>query len=137
MWQRTGKCIEMTKDIDPTKASGYLTKAVNSLEIAKIAMQKEAYDNAVMNAVHSSINALDALATSRKAKRASGQHIDVLILIRGILNPQEYKDVERQFKFLLGLKNASEYQPDLLSSKDAHTAITFAERILAKVKAKI
>ena len=127
----------MTRDIDPKKASGYLIKAINSLEIAKIAMQKEAYDNAVMNAVHSSINALDALATSRKAKRASSQHIDVLILIKGILNPQEYKDVERQFKLLLGLKNASEYQPDLMSPKDAESSIKLAERILAKVKAKM
>jgi HEPN domain-containing protein len=127
----------MTRDIDPKKASGYLIKAINSLEIAKIAMQKEAYDNAVMNAVHSSINALDALATSRKAKRASGQHTDVLILIKGILSPQEYKDVEKQFKLLLDLKNASEYQPDLMSRKDAENSLKLSERILEKVKAKM
>lgn len=137
MWKRTNKCIEMTRDIDPKKASGYLTKATNSLEIAKIAIQKEAYDNAVMSAVHSSINALDALATSHKAKRASGQHMDVLILIKGILSSQEYKDVEKQFKLLLGLKNTSEYQPDLMSHKDAESSIKLAERILAKVKAKM
>lgn len=127
----------MTRDIDPTKSSGYLIKAVNSLEIAKIAMQKEAYDNAVMNAVHSSINALDALATSRKAKRASGQHLDILILIRGILSPQEYGDIEKQFKFLISLKNTSEYQPDLMSQKNAQISIKFAERILDKVKTKL
>jgi hypothetical protein len=74
----------MTRDIDPKKASGYLTKATNLLEMAKIAIQKEAYDNAVMSAVHSSINALDALVVSHKAKRASGQHTDVLIFIKGI-----------------------------------------------------
>lgn len=34
----------MTRDIDPKKTSGYLTKAVNSLEMAKIALQKGAYD---------------------------------------------------------------------------------------------
>ena len=127
----------MTRDIDPTKSSGYLIKAVNSLEIAKIAMQKEAYDNAVMNAVHSSINALDALATSRKAKRASGQHLDILILIRGILSPQEYGDIEKQFKFLISLKNTSEYQPDLMSQKNSQISIKFAERILDKVKTKL
>jgi hypothetical protein len=31
----------MTRDIDPKKASGYMTKAVNSLEMAKIGLQKE------------------------------------------------------------------------------------------------
>jgi len=127
----------MTRDMDPKKASGYLTKAINSLEIAKIAIQKEAYDNAVMSAVHSSINALDALVTSRKAKRASGQHTDVLMPLKGILSPQEYRDVEKQFKLLLGLKNASEYQPDLMSYKDAEGSVKLAERILDKVKAKM
>ena len=127
----------MTRDIDPKKASWYTTKATSSLEMAKIAIQKEAYDNAVMSAIHSSINALDALATFHKAKRASGQHTDVLVLIKGILDPQEYKDVEKQFKFLLGLKNVSEYQPDLMSIKDAEGSIKSAERIFAKVKAKI
>ena len=127
----------MTKDVEPSKASGYITKASNSLEIAKIAMQREAYDNAVMSSVHSSINALDALATAHKGKRASGQHTDVLLLIHGILSPQEYKDIEKQFKLLLGLKNASEYKPDLMSKKEAQNSIKSAERILAKVKAKL
>lgn len=124
----------MTRGIDPKKASGYMTKAINSLEMAKIALQKGAYDNAAMSAVHSSINALDALVTSRKGKRSSGQHADTLLLIKGILDPQEYKNVEKQFKFLLGLKNTSEYQPDLMNMKDAEMSISSAERILDKVK---
>jgi HEPN domain-containing protein len=124
----------MTRDIDPKKASGYMTKAVNSLEMAKIALQKGAYDNAVMSAIHSSINAIDALVTSRKGKRSSGQHTDTLLLLKGVLDPQEYKYVEKQFKLLLGLKNASEYQPDLMNKKDADMSIKSAERILDKVK---
>ncbi len=124
----------MTRDVDPKKASGYMTKAVNSLEMAKIALQKEAYDNAVMSAIHSSINAIDALVTSRKGKRSSGQHTDTLLLVKGILDPQEYKHVEKQFKTLLGLKNASEYQPDLMNMKDAEISIRSAERILDKVR---
>jgi hypothetical protein len=124
----------MTRDMDPKKASGYMIKAVNSLEMAKIAIQKEAYDNAVMSAIHSSINALDALVTSRKGKRSSGQHTNTLLLVKGILDPQEYKYVEKQFKSLLGLKNASEYQPDLMNLKDTDMSIKAAERILDKVK---
>lgn len=127
----------MTKNIDPRKASGYLTKAINSLEMAKLAIQKKAYDNAVMSAVHSAINALDALTTSYKGKRASGQHTDVLSLIQGILTPREYVDIEKQFGSLLSLKNTSEYQPDLMSLKDAQDSIRWAERILSKVKTKL
>lgn len=124
----------MTRDIDPKKASGYMTKAVNSIEMAKIALQKGAYDNSVMSAIHSSINALDALVTSRKGKRSSGQHTDTLLLVKGILDPQAYKQVEKQFKSLLSLKNASEYQPDLMSKDDSDMSIKSAERILDKVR---
>ena len=127
----------MTRDVDPKKASGYITKATNSFEIAKIALQKEAFDNAVMSAVHSSINALDALTTYFLGKRASGSHTDVLLLTKGIFSAQEQSDVEKQYKSLIGLKNTSEYQPDLMSRKEAEGSIRSAERILAKVKAKI
>lgn len=127
----------MTRDVDPKKASGYVTKATNSLEMAKLALQKEAFDNAVMSAVHSSINALDALTTSFLGKRASGSHTDVLLLTKGIFSAQEQSDVEKQYKSLIGLKNASEYQPVLMSRKEAEGSIRSAERILAKVKAKI
>lgn len=127
----------MTRDVDSKKASGYITKATNSLEIAKIALQKEAFDNAVMSAVHSSINALDALTTYFLGKRASGSHTDVLLLTKGIFSAQEQSDVEKQYKSLIGLKNTSEYQPDLMSRKEAEGSIRSAERILAKVKAKL
>lgn len=127
----------MTRDVDPKKASGYITKATNSLEMAKLALQKEAYDNAVMSAIHSSINALDALTTYFLGKRASGSHTDALLLTKGIFSAQEQSDVEKQYKSLIGLKNTSEYQPDLMSRKEAEVSIRSAERILAKVKAKI
>ncbi|MGQ0772608.1 MAG: HYR domain-containing protein, partial [Nitrososphaerota archaeon] len=37
IWKEAGEYAEMTRDIDPKKASGYMTKAINSLEMAKIA----------------------------------------------------------------------------------------------------
>jgi hypothetical protein len=66
-----------------------LTKAENSLRMVKIAIQEKAYDNAVMSAVHSAVNALDALTVSNLGKRASGTHTDVLSLMKGILEPSE------------------------------------------------
>ena len=53
----------MTRAIDQSKAKCYLTKAENSLRIAKLARQEGAHDTAVMDAVHSAINALDALTS--------------------------------------------------------------------------
>jgi uncharacterized protein (UPF0332 family) len=124
----------MTRNSDYTKSANYIIKAENSLRIAKIAAEQQAYDNAVMSAVHSAINALDGLTSFHLNKRSSGGHSGVFSLVKGILTNQEYKDVERQFKLLLSLKNTSEYQPTLMSQKDAQDSIKAAERILAKIK---
>ncbi len=77
----------MTKPVDPKKSRNYIIKAENSLRIAKIAIEYNAYDNAVMTAIHSAINALDALTSSEKGFRASGEHDEVLTLLKGILTP--------------------------------------------------
>ena len=123
--------------MDAKKAINYLAKAENSLHMAKIAIEQQAYDNAVMSSIHSAINALDAITTYHLKKRSSGSHTDVLSLTKEIFSTQEQNDVEKQFKLLLGLKNASEYQPDMMSQKEAESSLKLAERILAKVKAKM
>lgn len=127
----------MTRDVDFQKYANYLTKAENSLELAKIALDKQAYDSAVMNCIHSAINALDALTTFHLNKRASGSHTDVLLLVKEILTGPEFKDIERQFGSLLSLKNASEYQPEFMSKNQAENSIKWAERILDKVKTNL
>ncbi|MCH8916290.1 MAG: HEPN domain-containing protein [Thaumarchaeota archaeon] len=127
----------MTKAVDPSKATNYMIKAESSLNIAKIAITQQAYDNAVMSAVHSAINALDALTTFYLNKRSSGAHTDVLLLIKGIFSGQDYANIARQFNSLLSLKNASEYQPDLMGSDDAVNSVRWAERIINKVKDKL
>ena len=127
----------MTRSVDQSKATNYLTKAENSLRIAKIALEEKAYDTAVLDAVHSSINALDALTTLYSGKRSSGQHTDVYDLIKGILTNDEFEYVKKQFSGLLSMKNESEYQPNLMNDKDAENAVMRAERILNKVQTKI
>ena len=127
----------MVRSVERKKAAGYITKAENSLRISKIAIKEAACDAAVMNAVHSAINSLDALTTSFVGKRASGAHTEVLSLVKGILSQREYEETQKQYNTLLGMKNESEYQPDLMSLKEAESAIKLAERILEKVKAKL
>jgi HEPN domain-containing protein len=127
----------MTRGIDSSKAKNYLKKAEDSLYMAKIATKEGKYDNAVMSAVHSAIIALDGLTTSYLSKRTSGAHTDVLSLVKGVFSAGEFQDVQKQFTSLLSLKNASEYQPDLMEETDAKNAIKWAERIIVKVKEKM
>jgi uncharacterized protein (UPF0332 family) len=127
----------MTRDVDPNKASNYITKSEEFLEMAKLAIQNAKYTSAVTNAIHSAISALDALTTSYKGKRASDDHTEVLSLVVGIFSPQEYQEIKRQFTSLIDKKNASEYQPDLMEPKDAQDSVKWAERILDKIKMKL
>ena len=75
----------MTRPVDQSKAKNYLRKAEDSIYLAKIAFKEGKDDAAAMNAVHSAINALDALTTFYLGKRASGDHTAVLPLTRETL----------------------------------------------------
>lgn len=127
----------MTRPVDPSKASNYITKAEEALATARESLTNKRYNSAVANAVHSSINALDALTTKFKGERGSDDHIEVLSLAKGILSSPEYDEIRKQFLSLIDKKNASEYQPDLMDPDDASKAIKWADRIVAKVKAKL
>ena len=127
----------MTKSVDPSKASNYILKAEELLATANDSLTNKRYNSTVTNAVHSSINALDALTTKFKGKRGSDDHTEVLSLVQGILSPIQYGEIKKQFVSLINMKNTSEYQPDLMGEKDATEAIRWAERILTKVKAKL
>ena len=127
----------MTRAIDSSKAKNYLKKADDSLYIAKIGLKEGKYDNAVMSSIHCAINALDAVTSFYLSKRASGDHNDVLSLLKGIFTPTEYQDVQKQFTSLLSLKNASEYQSDLMEVTDAQNAVKWAERIVVRAKEKL
>ncbi len=127
----------MAKSVDPSKAANYIKKAEEALITSKESLKNKRYNSAVTNAVHSGINALDALTTKFKGKRGIDDHTEVLSLVKGILLPQEYKEIEKQFVSLIDKKNTAEYQPDLMDYGDASNSIRWAERIVSKVKAKL
>ena len=125
------------REIDPQKALGYIAKSEEFLEMAKLAAKNANYNSAVTSAIHSAISALDALTTSYKGKRGSGNHTEVLSIVQGIFTPQEYHEIKKQFTSIMNKKNAVEYQPDLMKPTDAQDSIMCAERIFDKVKRKL
>jgi len=127
----------MTRAVDSKKAANYMKKANDFMYLAQIAIKSGRNDSATSNAIHGTINALDALTTFYLNKRASGTHTDVLSLVKEIFDYNEYQEIQKQFTSLISLKNASEYQPDLMSAADAQNALKWAERIISKVKTKM
>ncbi len=137
MRKEFGVYFKMTRNVDPKKASRYIIKSEEFLGTPNIALQSAKYNSAVTNAIHSAISALDALTTAYKGKRASDDHAEVLSLVQGIFTPQEYQEIKKQFTSLIAKKNASEYQPDLMDSKDAHDSVKWAERIFSRIKTRL
>jgi HEPN domain-containing protein len=127
----------MARSVDPKKASNYILKADEFLATANDSLKNKRYNSAITNAIHSSINALDALSTKFKGKRGSDDHTEVLVLVQGILPSPEYEEIRKQFVSLIDKKNISEYQLDLMNENDALKAIKLSERILTRVRVKI
>jgi uncharacterized protein (UPF0332 family) len=126
----------MSRKVDQKLYVNYLTKAEQSLHTAELALSVDAFDAAVGNAIHSAINALDALTVYSIGKRATDDHSNVLSLVKPILG-KDYNDIEKQFGSLIELKNSVEYQPYFATAKDARLSISRARRILEKVKTKL
>lgn len=61
----------------------------------------------------------------------------MLVLIKGIFSPTEYEEIRKQFTSLMSMKNASEYQPDLMDEGEAEKSVKWAERIVGKVREKL
>ena len=107
------------------------------LEVAKHASDSSKNNAAVVSSIHCAINALDAFAVFYFGERHGGSHESALDAIKSALSKSEFDDLSKQFGGLIELKNQAEYQPDLMSSRDASNAVKRASRIFSKVKEKL
>lgn len=89
------------------------------------------------NSVHCAINAVDAITVLRVGKRSTGRHTDALELIQAVFAGRDRADLERQYSFLLGVKNPAEYESVMMTAGQAADALKCAERILARARAEI
>lgn len=122
--------------MDRSLFKNYLTKSEDSLEIATLALARSKHTAAVSNAVHCAIDAVDALATSKFGRRHTGAHEGAMRFVQGALSNDEFKELSKQYAMLMKLKNEAEYQPDLMTPKQARDSVERAGRILSMIKEK-
>lgn len=127
----------MAKPVSKALYKNYLRKAEEMLDVARYAAGKSENNAAVAASVHCAINAIDALAVFYFGRRHTGGHEEALAAVKGAMPQWELTDFAKQFSGLMALKNQAEYQPDLMSNKQASDAVSGASRILAKVKQKL
>ncbi len=125
------------KSVDKKVYRNYLQKAEEMFDIAQYAASHSKNNAAVAASVHCAISAIDALGVFYLGRRHSGGHEEALNTVRGALSEAELKDMAKQFGGLIVLKNAAEYQPDLMKDAQARDAVTRASRILSRIRRKL
>lgn len=116
---------------------GYLAKAQEMLNLATTAFESHWYTGVVNNSILCAINSLDALTATKKGLRATGNHKEVLSLVKSLFDPKEFAALKQQFDLLIGMKNNSQYSSSLMTSVQAHNALKAACRIHDRVMSKI
>jgi len=131
--------MSKTRQVNKELYRNYLQKANENLEAAKESLQAKRWNAATINAVHSGINATDALTVFMIGVRHAGErHEDALSLLQTLnLQKDEVKTKSRQLSRLLSIKNASEYEERLIREKEAGKAVRDAERYVEWVKGRL
>ncbi|MBI4015621.1 MAG: HEPN domain-containing protein [Candidatus Aenigmarchaeota archaeon] len=122
-----------TRNVDRSFAGNYLIKARQCKNAAIRALETGDWDAAVINSIHASISAADAICVFKKGIRNAGEtHTDSIALLISI-EPQneDIKKAARHLSSLLSVKTSAEYGERLAVQKDAEAAVKHAERLLS------
>jgi len=124
------KMVLRTRHVDKSLFRNYLKKAEENLETARDCIKAGRWNAAVVNAVHSGINACDAITVFMIGVRHAGErHEDAVSLLQSLNLPKGILSSKgRQLSRLIGIKNAAEYEERLMTESEAREALKDAER---------
>ncbi len=128
-----------TRSVARSKYKIYLKKSEEFLATATDSLEKSRYNSCVLNSVHATISAADALLVFAKGIRHTGPRHDEAVELFSTISagePDHEKNVAR-FSSVLSAKNGAEYLDVLLKSEDAKDALRDASRFLEHVKGKL
>lgn len=127
------------KDVERYHYRDFLSRAQQSLDVAKYALQQGKWDAAAINAVQAAISASDALCTYKTGSHnASQRHDDAIKLFRSIDAADEaHKTNSNRFARILSQKSASAYGERPTQPSEAQYLFSEAERMLYYVKSKL
>jgi HEPN domain-containing protein len=110
----------------------YLSKAEQFAAEARAALEGSRFDAALLNAVHATITACDAVTVGLAGVRsADPDHQRAVDLLKEIVPPGGSAGSHvRQARLLLAKKNLVEYESRRATGREAAEAVARAERIL-------
>jgi len=125
-----------TVETPRSEAHLYIAKAVQFAEEASAAIESSRNDAAMLNAVHATISATDAICVAIAGRRsADPDHQRAADLLQEIGRGSEgISSHVRQLRMLLAKKNVVEYESRQATAKEASEAVLRAERFVGWAK---
>ncbi len=118
-----------TRPVSRPEAAQFMGKAEEFLDTAQEALEEGRYNAAAGNAVHSGINAVDAILGILTGQRASGQdHAQAVQLISVV--PGVGREASNHLRRILPLKTRAEYDPRPVSAADATRAVDQSHKLV-------
>lgn len=112
----------------------HLQKSTEFLEQAETALEREAYDAALLNAIHAAIAAADAVCVAHAGRRsADPDHQRAGDLLLDVMGTEARPQVGH-LRTLLGKKNLVEYESRRTSAKEAREGVKKAKRFVGWAK---
>jgi hypothetical protein len=101
-----------------------------------VSLESLRWNSAAVNAVHSGINATDALTVFMVGVRHAGErHEDAVTVLQSLNLPRSILEAKsHQLTRLLSIKNIAEYEDRLIKENEASEAVRNAKRYLEWVE---
>ena len=119
-----------TRSVSAAQARAYLAKAEEYLAAAADSLEARRLIAATSLAIHSAINAADAVTGVRLGRRAAGQDHDEALRLLG-QSGADGAEMARHLSRLLPLKTRTEYDPDEIPLSTAEKAVERAGNCVA------
>jgi HEPN domain-containing protein len=120
-----------TTQVRRTEARLYLDKAVQFNAQARVGVEANRNDAALLDAIHAAISAAGAATIALAGVRSTDpDHQRAADLLEEVAGASEGRDRAKQLRSLLARKNSVEYESRKASAKDAHDGVERAGRIV-------
>ena len=129
----TARRVRTTRELSPSEAPKYLSKAREFLEAAQFSLELGNNTAATSNAVHAGMNAGDAISCALVGSVSKGEHADAPEHLKTIGDVQG----ARYLRQLLPLKTPAEYDPAPVSAAQARKAVEAAKRLIEHAEQKL
>ncbi|MGH2751958.1 MAG: HEPN domain-containing protein [Actinomycetota bacterium] len=128
--------VKKTRKVTVAEARDYAVKAREYLEAAKESLEVGRYNAATSMAVHAGICSADAVSGGRQGVRSAAPDHSQTVKLVGSAG-KDGAEAAKHLRRLLPLKTRAEYDPKLVSRKQAEEAIRSAERLVGLAESVI